>query len=343
MRHTSFLISITVVALLLSACGDSQGDARLEVQQMLDNKDYDGVITKLKSTANRDYEYLSLASAYMGKAGYSLLDIVSSATDDDVNIVASLATNTSYTSTLYLDKADEYYKKVISAERCDEGNLSSSQEDICLFIGLAAISKISSTIDLIANNTSTFGDDNNNEDYKLSATTCAMQFALENMASIPQECTIQKEEDVFFSTKNSLYTPLVVTVKSDPNQTHYHYLMTQEDPTTRKRETLLTSGYCSNESFTPRVEQYTPNYYACPINEDPDLEETTTIAILQDALNSGVDSASSDEESDVTSSLDEFKCDVLNGQYNNNSCSIDITKDVSEQEIIDYLNRENGE
>ncbi|CAI6144025.1 MAG: hypothetical protein SPLUMA1_SPLUMAMAG1_01542 [uncultured Sulfurimonas sp.] len=102
------------LVLVFSGCGssDNEGESRLATQQMLDDGDYTGVIEKLEPTATTDEEYLALASAYMGKAGYSLLEIISAITSDD-DLVFSLASSSSFSSTLDFNKAVENFKNVV--------------------------------------------------------------------------------------------------------------------------------------------------------------------------------------------------------------------------------------
>jgi hypothetical protein len=116
------------------------------------------------------------------------------------------------------------------------------------------------------------------------------------------------------------------------------------------KQTTLTSGYCTLTDFNTRTDENNKtNYYPCPINENPDAKETTSIDILIDAINSGVDTITNaigaDEEDEIKNSVDEFKCNVLDGTYdeNTNSCDIDIKREINEQAIIDYLNNQNGE
>ncbi len=348
------ITSLVAATLIFSGCGDDEGESRLETQQMLDDGNYKGVISRLEANANSNADYLALAAAYMGKAGYSLLDIVGSMITEegeDSDLISSLAENASFSSTLDLEKAEMYYKKVIGEDRCAEDDLSSSEKDMCLFVGLSAVTKVASTINLLVGDIASF-DDETVTDYKLAASACAMKFAFDNNISKTDsaECSIVVNSDVTFTSTEKTYTPLIVNVKKDATSTNYHYLMTPVDPLTSTRQTTLTSGYCSNESFTPRAEDYNSSLYACPINENKDANETTSIDVLVDALNGGVDSVANaigvdKENDDIKSSVDEFKCDVLNGTYNENddSCSVDIKQEIKEQAIIDYLNSQNGE
>lgn len=361
MFKTILTISLVASTFILNGCGsDSDGESRLKLQNMLDHGDFNGVINQLKTKASNNEEYLLLASAYMGKAGYSVLEIAGAMSKDsnDDNLITQLAENASYSSTLDLQEAEKYYNKVIGDISCQDNidTLDASQKDVCLFIGLSASTKTASTIKLLTDDIGVFADDSNSVDYKLEASTCAMQFAFDNNLSNTdlEDCNFKVASDVNFTVINKIYTPLQVHVKEDENDSNiYHFLLSQENNITHTRSTILTSGYCSNKNFIPRVDDYNTSLYACPINEDPQAEETKTVDVLLDALNNGIDSVvatTTSDDTEIQDNVDEFKCDVLGYEWNdeNNKCEnntsseINVTQAViNEQQIIDYLNSQN--
>ncbi len=331
--------SLFTVMLLLSGCGDSEGEDRLAIQQMLDQGDYTGVIAALESSANSDDDFIALGAAYMGKAGVSLTNIVSAmastndATDDGfatfVNSIAGISTSSAITD---LGKSADNYRKVVGD--CASLTLSDSAKDICLYIGLGATARTAVTIDSLVGDISTFGNDTTDD--KLTASACAMQYAYNG--STGTGCTINNTvSDVNFTVINKIYKPLVIN-------TDYHYLMTTDG----SNRTILTNGYCSAESFSPRVDDYNntavPSLYACPINEDPAADELTASGVLVDILNEGMESIGAAVTEDIQEDVDEFKCEILGGTYDEfNGCvGANITQDISEQNVIDYLNTQNG-
>lgn len=90
--------------------------------------------------------------------------------------------------------------------------------------------------------------------------------------------------------------------------------------------------------------QYT-GYHACPVNEtllvQGDTSDITTSQVLVQALNDGTDSIGVVASEDMQKSIDEFKCEILGGSYNNNSCSVSLSQTVTEQQIINYINSKN--
>jgi len=116
--------SLFGLALMMSGCGDSEGESRLETQQMLDAGNYAGVIAKLEETASSQDDYIALGAAYMGKAGLSLTNIinsmVSSTTNGDsafASFVTGISSSSSVSALPDLNKAVEYYTNVVAGIR----------------------------------------------------------------------------------------------------------------------------------------------------------------------------------------------------------------------------------
>ncbi len=337
------IVSLLGLALVMSGCGssDNEGESRLETQQMLDNGDYAGVIAKLEATANTDSDYIALGAAYMGKAGLSLSDIVNSltaASDSSSSstfsaFVTSIASSSSSTALTDLDTATSYYQQVVN--NCSDANLSNSQKDICLYIGLASTSSAAVTIDLIAGDISTFGD-GSSTDEKLKASVCAMNYAFDGTNNV--DCNVTQSADVNFTVINKIYAPLTVTVNNDLDnpKSEYYYLMNDAN------QTVLTKDYCTNTDFSTRVDAWSGGLYACPINETPSATELTTAGVLVDVLNNGIDSISGAATAEMQSDIDEFKCELLGGAYTYSSCvGATLSDDVNETAIITYLNNQN--
>jgi hypothetical protein len=79
LKHIISVSAITA-ALMFSGCGDAdtQGETRLNAQYAIDQGNYAAAIALLEAKAVKtDEDYLQLASAYMGQAGYSFTNLVS--------------------------------------------------------------------------------------------------------------------------------------------------------------------------------------------------------------------------------------------------------------------------
>jgi hypothetical protein len=342
-------VSVVSAVLLFNGCGDSSsaGESRLETQQMLDNADYVGVIAKLESIASSYEEYITLGAAYMGKAGLSLSDIISAISADNNSsdsfsgFVGSIASRSSSTAITDLNKAKVYYKEVVG-EKCTDVNatLDDSQKDICLYIGLSSTSQAAVSIDLLVGDINAFGNDSAGPDNKLTASTCAMQYAFDGTYSTADCNLTLVDTNITFVDTNRTYTPLTFVAIADLNATPYYYLMTD------KNTTALTKGFCTLDDFTTRGDEYNvtanPALYACPVNEDKNVEEITSLGILTTVLNDGIASTGAAASEETQADVDEFKCNVLGGIYNKPICTVPLTNIISEQDVINYLTTQNN-
>ena len=336
---TTSLVGLT---LMMSGCGDdTEGEDRLGIQQMLDDGDFSGVIAKLEFSAKTKDEYISLGTAYMGKAGLSLTNIITSMVTSEGNsdntfaeFVTAISKSSSISALSDLNKAIFNYYKVVGNACLNPNTLNNSQKDICLYIGLASTSSAAVTVDLIAGDLSNFGS-NTGEDEKLSASICGMNYAFDRTAT---GCNVTESSSVNFTAINKTYIPLTITVDADTDapKTEYHYLMNSTN------QTVLTKGFCSNTSFSPRSDNWSDRLYACPINETAASEELTTAGVLVNVLNDGIGAIGGAVSDDMQGDINKFKCEIVGGSYDeNNGCSRSIIADVSEQNIIDYLKKQN--
>jgi hypothetical protein len=334
--------SLFGLTLVMSGCGDTEGEDRLATQQMLDNGDFTGVISKLEGSAVSEDDYITLGAAYMGKSGLSLINIVSAMVSTDntndsafSNFVASISSSSTSTAISDLNRAVVYYTKVVN-RGCIDSNivLTNSQKDICLYIGLASTSSAAVTIDLLASDIDSFGD-TDVEDFKLTASVCGMNYAYDRNAS---GCSVVESSDVNFTQSNRVYTPLTITVDDDTNNTKYYYLMNDSN------QTVLTKDYCTATDFSTRTATYVtgnPTYYACPIVETASTEELTTSGVLIDVLNNGIGSIGAASSEETQTDIDEYKCDILGGDFDGENCDLSLETDITEQNVIDYLNNQN--
>jgi len=70
--------SLVAATLILSGCGDAEGESRLAAQSAIDSGDFSAAIANLEAKpARTDSDNLTLASAYMGEAGFSFVDVIS--------------------------------------------------------------------------------------------------------------------------------------------------------------------------------------------------------------------------------------------------------------------------
>lgn len=345
--------SVLAATLLLSGCGGSDAESELQTQQMLDEGNYEGVIAKITNPETNE-DYMALAAAYMQRAGLGLADLVTVIADstEDENdeafaaFVKSVEEKSSSTALQDLEKSARYYKDVVM--NCTSTTLSTSQEDACLYRGLAQTMKASATIGYIADDISNFGT-SGSTDNKLKASTCAMEYASNgNIQST--DCTLFSGPTPLMFANNVTYNSLTISVNGES----FENLIREINGT---KATVITNGYCATNDFTTRVEDknattYDPAiYHVCPVIETADAaDELTTEGLIVEALNDGVESIGGIATEDMQADIDEFKCEVLGGTYSeyngciNNTSGLSInleTTSVTTAEVIDYLNNNN--
>jgi len=345
MLNKIILILLTITALVFSGCGsDGDGESKMQTQQMLDEGNYDGVINKLEANADNNSQYLSLAAAYMGKAGFSLSSIISIVTtssestnnDAFATFIETSAKLSDSNSLENLDLAVKNFKKVIH-DKCLTPNitLSSSEQDLCLYIGLSKIAKTAVTIGYITDKIDTFRTDAES-DNKLAASLCAIQYAIDP-SSLNSKCSVTNEDNnVTFTTTNRTYQEPTFIVNGES----FENLITYTTP----RSTVLTNGICTKDDFSTRIKDKNDTkydnsltYHPCPVAQSDLSDEITTQSILVDALNDGSDFVDVAVSDDVKEDIDKFKNDVLKANNREN----DTDKTITLDDILKYLEDNN--
>ena len=346
MKNKFISATLLTTALVFSACGGGDGESALDTQQMLDDGEFTAVISKLESRASTNSDYMALASAYMGKAGFSLSSIVGT-------VIASGNSNESSTFSSYITKSKEksndnslsdldtavgYYQKVVQ-NKCLNSNatLNSAQKDICLYVGLSKVSQTAVAVGYITDDINVLSDSSNGSDDKLTASTCAMQYAQDPKTVDTAKCTVGVGKNVTFTQSNKTYEEITMTV----NGHEFQNLITNTTP----RTTAIANGICTDNDFTTRIADKnatgydnTLTYHACPLAETKDAKDVTTEDILVTALNNGVESIGVAVSQDVKDSIDKFRNDVLKA----NSRSInDANTTIAIADITKYLSQQN--
>ena len=331
------ITSLTTFTLLMSGCGDvSEGESRLETQQMLDNSNFDGVINKLATKVSNTEEYISLASAYMGRAGFSLSNVVRAlAESEDIGngdafivYTKNISDMSSQSAFLDLQKATVNYTKIVNNRCLEPLNLTGSEKEVCLYLGLALTTNASVTLDLITDDITSLANDIGT-DSKLKASSCALEYSY-NRNSVDEDCSVSTLSSIRFIESEKDYERITISVNSSSE--NYDFLLSDQ-------KVILTKGYCSLDDFTTRQKSSSPALYPCPLNEEKNSQEITTESILVDTLNNGLAVASSVAPEEMQGDIDRFKCDVLGGVYTGNECS--ENGEITAQIVINFLNTQN--
>lgn len=332
-------------ALLVSGCGDNDGEDVVKMQQDLDKGNYEAIITKYEGIASTNEEFMALAAAYMQRAGLGLADlmvVISESSEDEDSeafaaFVKSVKAKSSKSALRDLEKSSLNYKEVVAD--CSVLSLSSSQQDACLYGGLAQTLKAASTIGYITGNIDDFGS-NTGSDSRLTSTACAMEYALTNSYDT-SKCTLTNGPTPITFDSNVTYSSIGMTVNAE----EFEHLLRDINGATF---TVITDGFCTQDDFTTRVEDKNAStynaltYHVCPLTESAEDDEITTEDLIVNALNDGVEAISGVATDEMQGDIDAFKCEVLGGNYNEYSgCSVPLSQDVTTQQVINYLETNN--
>ena len=341
---TKKVLSIALIStiLLFSGCGesDSEGESRLETQQMLDSGNFAGVISRIESKTSKTVgDYLALGAAYMGKAGLSFSDLVEvvaasnedSSSDGFASFINNIDNRKSPSALKDLEKSAQNYKKVVKTACADaiaDPNLvlTDTQRDICLYIGLSYSMKTATAFGYLGD-VAKLAESGSSDD-KLKASACAMGYAYDGTYDNTNCAIIDNNSTITFVDSNKTYNEFNVTVNSNS----FEYLMTT---TGTPKQIALTDGYCTLTDFSTRVEEKFAGSYVCPVNEEKGTDDLTAASILVDTLNTGVDSivaAAGSDGSDMSDDIKEFKEEIKGSSDDGN---------ITLSEIIAYIDKKN--
>ena len=339
--YSLFAISI----LVLHGCGDDEAEQQVQIQQDLDAGNYTAVIRELEEDASTEEEYMALAAAYMQKAGLGLADLIrviadATAVENDFDAFASFVQSVgerSSTSSLQdLRKSANYFQNVVP--NCLSYDLSSSQQDACLYFGLTQVMQAANTISYMAGDIESFGNTLEN-DAKLQSLACAMEYAFDATLN-SLECSVLPRGEVVFANGVG-YESISVFVDA---QEFEHLLSTDG----ALKHTVITNGYCTTDDFATRVEDksaqnYDPyTYHVCPLNEATAADELSTETLMVSAFNDGIEAVSAVATDDMQGDIDEFKCDLLGGYYyGGGACSANLSQEITVTQVIEYINKNN--
>lgn len=333
--------SLSLMVLLFSGCGGGSDEAscRFEVQQNLDTGNYAAVIAELSNEnsacrgayLNNEFQ-IDLGAAYMGEAGLSLSDIIGligvedGSFDTFVDGVSKKQTNTALAS---LGNAGAAFTIALNGTNCNGISLlSSSEKDICLYVGLTETIRATTTISYLLDNIAALFNDLDLASQavakeEMKASMCALQFASQDTNCT--DATAISATDVNFTysdDSNRSFRDIKVVI----NGNDYYRLATAASVT--PGTTVVTEGYCANDFSNPSS-VWTTGLYACPLNQDPSQEDLNISTLLVNTLNSGLDAVSGALSSDPV-----LQQDIIDYK---NEINTDANDTISIEEIQAYL------
>jgi hypothetical protein len=349
--------SMVAASLFFTGCGDDTTSCRFDVQSDLDLGNFDDALTKLDGECADSFtesdRYFNIATAYMGKAGFGALDVVTMVLDADTEdgdafgaLTRSVEEHKNDDSLELLNKAELYYLRSIapnadvdtlSTDLCDTNEVNSRIENACFYVGFNQTFQATATITYMTNDVDALVSDNEDTPLDMQASLDALSWATgadkPNVSG--ESVTINGIE----------YGHLTVT-EGDSGEYTYYRLAKSATPSA-ENSTVITNGYCTTDGDKAACEGIEGDYgsidttlaaaqscYACPVVIDGN--ETQDVAqLLVDSLNGGTGTivGVSDDE-DIQSSLDEFVQDIT-GDDNARAGETQVTLD----QVINYLNQ----
>ena len=361
-------ISVLGLTLGLSGCGDnSESTCRVGVQIAIDKGNYDQAINDLNGVcknafSSSDLNY-NLATAYMGKAGFSISDLIktiinSNNTSGSGNnntfstFMTSVNTDKKNNSAVLLNDAQTYYIDSVKSGTkntigtlCSRAELNASKStrlsSACLYLGFNQTLQTANTITLLTGNVDALVT---SIDANSSATPVDMQASLDALSwAIDVNNTFANGSTITATDVNISGNTLVSLKVVDTNASGLtFYRLAKSNTRDTNNSTVLTDGYCdvngskSNcngiENSDGSIDTTLANAascYACPV----DFGNNTTGSIadlLVNTLNSGVGTVGNvSDDPDILASINNFKTDL----------NVSADANVTIQDLVNYLNK----
>jgi len=360
------LSSLVAASLLLSGCGEESTSCRIDIQNDLDTAQFDAAISSLNGECATAFtpsdRYFNLASAYMGKAGFGAIDVVTMLLDSDQDrgdafsaFTRSVDASKKEDSLALLNIAQEYYLRsispetnvsMLSADICKNSDSSDDSRVVnaCFYIGFNQTIQATTTISYLTEDVDALVNAIN--DVNGTTTPLDMKASLDALAwatgstTLPNDSAVTAKQ-VTIAGQN--YTHLVVLQNGET-----FYRLADSSAPSATSSTLLTSGYCLADGNKTACEGLAladgsidtahPNFatcYACPLTVADTNSSQSVADLLVDTLNNGTDVlVNVTDDEDIQQSVDDFIKDITGDQNANVSNS-----DITVEDIIEYLNK----
>lgn len=356
------IVAITAFSLLyLSGCGDSSSpsECRLDVQQKVDKRDYQGAYNRLfpdgtnvdsscKAAYKGEQYLVDKGIIEMGFAGLSFTDIVltlveASSTDSSGNAFADFVTtinNTrSSTAIVNLQNASVSFQNAFGINCSNSAELNASSygaKEACLLSGFVDAMNAAVSISYLTDDIDQWVsalDNNGTIPEDMSASACVLNYSVQKLSStvpLPYDCgdgtnLTQVDANVTFTSGNA-YESVAVNGGA---KTEYRLLGINSP-----YSMIATSGSCDT-AFAACDTQDGTTCLPCPINQEPGSDDVALVDTIVTSLNSGTDAITtllpqtSDNPDDQSAAeqIAKFKEEI----------GTDANGDINTSTLIDYL------
>lgn len=350
--------------MLLGGCGSEETSCRIDVQKDIDQGNFDAAISKLNgscaSTFNENDRLYNLATAYMGKAGYGVSDVIKVMVEADDNsnsgsfstFTKSINKNKKSDSLDLLGQAKSYFLRSLDpsvtsvqtlfnkyCSRSGSKFVDPRIKNACFYVGFNDVIRTSVTVGELTKDVDKVVDAIDTK--TSSAIPIDMKVSLDALAwatgnSIQNGSTVTPGAPQ--SIKGNKYIPLVLI-----NNGETFYRLADAKAPDKNSSTILTDGYCTASGDTSAcagIEKPDGSIdtskipsgttcYACPVSVESNASTAKVADLLVEALNNGTDSILSiSNDPDLEDSVKKFKKEVTGSE--NGRVTID--------DIMKYLN-----
>lgn len=360
------LIALFAVLLLLNGCNsDAQTDAcRYYVQQDLDETNYDSAIKRLdnlscQQTYPENEFYVDLGTAYIGKSGLTLPQIISAMIKDENNednednednkfayFIKKITDSATDSALQNLDDSSHSFDRYLQETKCKNITApTNTEKGICLLKGVVDILKTTLAVyEMSGGKVDEWIEKSDGKNPYMLRASCALKYAFDHKYDSEfltpyNKCSKGTEIDsiefvTFTASDNTTkdYNSLAVSFQGDID-----YFLESETQGT----TIFTKNYCLidyQSCDNPSID----GCFACPLEQkETDLN---TQDYLLNALNSGFDNiqtlitnAGVDNSDELQTSLNEFKEEIKPGGCEQVAQGEDC---FTMDDILNYLNKE---
>jgi hypothetical protein len=355
MKKTLLSVAILSTGFGLVGCNDVDQNGELcsyYVKQDMNAKDFDSALTRLDTQSCQDsYEsnayMVDQGTAYMGRAGTTLPDIMFSVMDsgdegseqDDSfqTFVDAMTTTQTSTALTDLKSADDALVEYLDGYAEDE------KLGVRLINSMLNLAQTASALNNLLGGEldSWFNDDPDSPNFKLERATCALE-TINDIADSTCDDT-----DVITSFDSKGNGDLVTFAYDGGSTDYYAYSVTDANGISEtflagatQDFMVMTEGFCTTNNYAAGNEG-DAGVYPCPISRSG-AEEMKMEEYLLTTLKGGVknietvignlSSVSEEDKADILESVSEFKSDIVDESQT-------AFEDIEIEDLLVYLNK----
>lgn len=367
-----FIVTISAsLALLLSGCGSEESNScRLDVQQNMDQGNFDAVIADLNQTSCQEEfdgeEYrITLAAAYMNESNMTFTSVVSDMTslsggDAFAQFSSKIAEKGKSKATrINLQRAQKEYLAYLGDIDCTDKiqtqQLSYAQKDVCLFKSMT--DTLVATLDITSLTTNvaewfdptvnvTDENDRNNDQIPddVNGNSCALKYTQANFTSCKENYDVKNKpiEGVSLKSEGNValqditfntsttYELIETSVTDDGTNTNTYASLIYPANATTGRYKVLTQGFQTVDGSECEAYEAGTCYPSPIFNPQTNQPVSYNDSIVKN-MNDGLDGTSAvTTDESIKQSIDDFKKDFRKD---------DPEKQLEISDFITYLDK----